>query len=167
MSASDRSPLTSTVPSECWGDAASHYAGRACHESEWAAKLAAAEAKVAALVSKALAAVRGQEAAEARARDLERQRTEADCRFAGRYAEMSGSHCPIGDPCQRCQLAAAEARVAELEAALKEIAVRPCLTGGEVTGDYRTCPELEAPTREHWCAGCIARRALAKGEDRG
>ena len=54
-------------------------------------------------------------AAEARARALERRRTEADCRFAGRYAEMSGSHCPIGDPCQRCQLEAAEARVAELE----------------------------------------------------
>ena len=55
-------------------------------------------------------------AAEARCHDLERQRTEYDCRFVGRYAEMSGSHCPPGGPCQRCQLEAAEARCAELEA---------------------------------------------------
>ena len=25
-----------------------------------------------------------------------------DCRFAGRWAEMSGSHCPAERPCARC-----------------------------------------------------------------
>lgn len=67
-------------------------------------------------------------AAEARCHDLERQRTEYDCRFVGRYAEMSGSHCPFGNPCQRCRLEAAEARCAELEkavAAWADVAMLP------------------------------------------
>ena len=78
----------------------SHYAGCACHEARWQERLAASEA---------------------RCHDLERQRTEADCRFVGRYAEMSGSHCPWGSPCQRCQLEAADARVRALEGALTTI----------------------------------------------
>ncbi len=66
-----------------------------------------------------LARLRALLAAEARVASLERQRSEHDCRFVGKYAEMSGSHCPPGNPCQRCQLEAAEARCAELEAALE------------------------------------------------
>lgn len=56
------------------------------------------------------------DALDARIRVLERRESEYDCRMCGRVAEMSGSHCPIGDPCQRCQLERAERRVAELEA---------------------------------------------------
>ena len=164
MSASDRSPLTSTVPSECWGDAASHYAGCACHESAWAAKLAAAEREArvnadyghtAALRMNRIRQVIG---------DTTRDGFEYS---AAEIARAVLAECDMPMEPELRRLIAAEERIRGLEAALKEIAVRPCLTGGEVTGDYRTCPELGSPTREHWCAGCIARRALAKGEDRG
>jgi hypothetical protein len=36
-----------------------------------------------------------------------------DCRFAGHVAELSGKHCPPGQPCDRCE---AEARVERAEA---------------------------------------------------
>lgn len=48
------------------------------------------------------------ETANERIAKLERQRSEFDCRYAGPYAETSGVHCPMGQPCQSCQLAAAE-----------------------------------------------------------
>lgn len=35
-----------------------------------------------------------------------RGREELDCRFAGPFAELSGSHCPLNRRCQRCQLEA-------------------------------------------------------------
>jgi len=35
---------------------------------------------------------------------LERERAKLDCRYAGRYAEASGSHCPLNAPCLRCRL---------------------------------------------------------------
>ena len=50
------------------------------------------------------------EAAETRVAELERHRTKLDCRFVGRYAETSGSHCPDGEPCQRCELERARER---------------------------------------------------------
>ena len=48
------------------------------------------------------------ETATQRVAKLERQRSEFDCRYAGPYAETSGVHCPLGQPCQSCQLVAAE-----------------------------------------------------------
>lgn len=57
--------------------------------------------------------------AEGEIYSLKRQRTEADCRFTmGNVADFSGSHCPIDNPCQRCELEAAEARVKALEEGL-------------------------------------------------
>jgi hypothetical protein len=50
---------------------------------------------------------------------LQRQRERLDCRYAGQYAEMSGRHCPIGDPCQRCRLERAEVEVERLREALQ------------------------------------------------
>jgi hypothetical protein len=56
---------------------------------------------------------------------LQRQREGFDCRYAGEYAETSGKHCPIGDPCQRCRLDRAEAEVERLTAeAERERAIR-------------------------------------------
>ncbi len=100
-------------------------------------------------------------AAEARCHDLERQRTEHDCRFVGQYAEMSGSHCPPGEPCQRCELEAAEARVRELEAALREIA-RGCEQSLAIRTEGGTM-DLWCPDRwpdGYRCGPCIARRAM-------
>lgn len=34
---------------------------------------------------------------------LRAERSQYDCRFAGRYWEASGSHCPLGSPCARCR----------------------------------------------------------------
>lgn len=43
--------------------------------------------------------------------DVRRSRITMDCRYTmGRVADFSGSHCPPGDPCQRCRLEAAEAK---------------------------------------------------------
>ena len=71
------------------------------------------------LYESALASERAaREAAEARVAELEQHRTKLDCRFVGRYAEMSGSHCPSGEPCQRCELERArEAAEAERDEA--------------------------------------------------
>ena len=50
--------------------------------------------------------------ARARVADLESRLSSLDCRYAGAgVAEVSGSHCPADNPCDRC---AAERRVAEL-----------------------------------------------------
>lgn len=84
---------------DCNSEAASHYAGCSCNEERWRAQLAAAEARaekaeaahagcdaqVRALVSKALAAVRGQEAAESRAEGL-----------AARVEELEAALAKIG-----------------------------------------------------------------------
>lgn len=54
--------------------------------------------------------------AEKRVRVLEKREThDYDCRMVGKVAEMSGSHCPFDDPCQRCQLDRADDRIARLE----------------------------------------------------
>lgn len=52
----------------------------------------------------------GNEAADLRSRvaELEAHRTELDCRYAGKWADSSGSHCPIDGPCMRCRLERAE-----------------------------------------------------------
>jgi hypothetical protein len=92
-------------------------------------------------------------AAEARCAELERHRTKLDCRYVGRYAEMSGSHCPPGDPCERC---AAQARADRYEAALREIEEwSPKLQAEAEAGGYGI---------NLW-RGCsaIARAALAGG----
>lgn len=84
---------------DCKSESASHYAGCPCHEERWREQLAAAEARaekaeaahagcdaqVRALVSKALAAVRGQEAAESRAEGL-----------AARVEELEAALAKIG-----------------------------------------------------------------------
>ena len=71
------------------------------------------------LLIKHLASERAaREKAGARVAELEQHRTKLDCRFVGRYAEMSGSHCPSGEPCQRCELERArEAAEAERDEA--------------------------------------------------
>jgi len=79
------------IPMDCKSESASHYAGCPCHEERWRERLAAAEsraekaeaahagcdAQVRELVSKALRAVRGQEAAESRAASLSRELLDA------------------------------------------------------------------------------------------
>lgn len=57
------------------------------------------------------------EACEAAQRERDeawRSRERLDCRFAGRFVEMSGSHCPLENPCVRCQAESAEAALASL-----------------------------------------------------
>jgi len=54
------------------------------------------------------------------------------------------------------QLTAAEARIRELEGALREIACRPC----EGPPNWPDCPNATSG-RELWCSECIARAALA------
>lgn len=61
------------------------------------------------------AAIQRAEKAEHRERVAQRALSSADCQYAGRVAEMSGSHCPLGEPCDRC---AAERREEKLESAL-------------------------------------------------
>lgn len=60
------------------------------------------------------------DALRARVADLEEHRARLDCRFAGRYAEVSGSHCPADDACQRCRLERAEEDIAIRDAALRD-----------------------------------------------
>ena len=60
-------------------------------------------------------AVERAEKAEHHERVAQDALSSADCRYAGRVVEMGGSHCPIGEPCDRC---AADRRERELEAAL-------------------------------------------------
>lgn len=48
----------------------------------------------------------------AQARDavaVRAERDALDCRYAGRYADISGSHCPLDKPCVRCRAEQAEA----------------------------------------------------------
>lgn len=45
--------------------------------------------------------------------ECQRSREQLDCRFAGKYWEESGSHCPADNPCMRCEL---EARADKAEA---------------------------------------------------
>lgn len=53
---------------------------------------------------------------------LRRWRMEHDCRFTmGKVADISGSHCPLDKPCDRCQSEQASERIGELEGALEEI----------------------------------------------
>ena len=48
---------------------------------------------------------------ELRVKELEAMVESMDCRLVGRVGELSGSHCPLEKPCDRC---VAERRVAEL-----------------------------------------------------
>jgi len=45
--------------------------------------------------------------------EQDRHISSLDCRFAGHFAELSGKHCPPGQPCDRCE---AEAMVERAEA---------------------------------------------------
>lgn len=59
-------------------------------------------------------------AQSARIRELERRIESMDCRYVGRFAEISGSHCPLDEPCDRCQ---AERKLASYESYLDRIAL--------------------------------------------
>ena len=48
----------------------------------------------------------------ARVADLEATRSSLDCRYAGNYTDIDGSHCSISKPCSRCVLTS-EAECAE------------------------------------------------------
>lgn len=59
-----------------------------------------------------------------------------DCRFAGHFAELSGKHCPPGQPCDRCEAEArAERAEAERDAARKMLAECYRLSGADPDGD--------------------------------
>ena len=59
-------------------------------------------------------------AKDAEIAELRKWRTEQDCRYTmGRVADISGSHCPLDDPCERC---AKDAENARLRQALEQIA---------------------------------------------
>lgn len=66
-----------------------------------------------AIYEEAASAIR---ALEAKVSELRAERSEFDCRFAGRHWEASGSHCPTDRPCLRCQ----RDRLAAENAALRE-----------------------------------------------
>ena len=83
-----------------------------------------------------------------------------DCRNAGPFKELSGSHCPLGKPCDRCQWereeAAQAARIAKLEEALERI-------------KGHTCPDMApgTPAPDPRWIHAIARAALAPKEAQG
>ena len=53
--------------------------------------------------------------------EQDRHITSLDCRFAGHVAELSGKHCPPGQPCERCEAESrAERAEAERDAAMDE-----------------------------------------------
>lgn len=53
--------------------------------------------------------------------EQDRHISSLDCRFAGHVAELSGKHCPPGQPCERCEAEArAERAEAERDAAMDE-----------------------------------------------
>jgi len=79
------------------------------------AKVRAGGDTIAALRAALAEEKRAHEETRKRVRSLEAQVTGFDCRFAGKWAEMGGSHCPPGKPCQRCELDAAERRAEEAE----------------------------------------------------
>lgn len=84
-------------------------------------------------------------------RRLRQERSAMDCRYAGRYAETSGSHCPIESPCLRCCAERADAEVARLREALSHISGFDCAES-YVRSECGSCPS------------CIARDALAQKE---
>ena len=57
------------------------------------------------------------EGRDKRIAELERRVSSLDCRYAGKWAETSGCHCPLDAPCARC---ASDRRIAELDSSLKE-----------------------------------------------
>ena len=66
-----------------------------------------------------------------------------DCRNAGPFYEMSGSHCPLGQPCDRCQW--------EREEALLRAALEACIDrlkwvseDSESLGDIESCKPVIA-----------------------
>lgn len=86
---------------------------------------------------------------ENRVAELERRETrDYDCRIVGRVAEFSGSHCPIGEPCQRCQLERAERRVEELERTIEASPYLDAILCAREVGVLRTrVAELEGSVR--------------------
>lgn len=96
------------------------------------AKLAAAEKARDEFYDDAQKFRQREDAALARVRELEAQRSEMDCLYAGKYADTGGSHCPLDKPCDRC---ANEARVAALEVALRQLL--ECVGPGNVESDWR------------------------------
>ena len=50
-------------------------------------------------------------AMQERIKELQAQISTFDCRFAGEYADLSGSHCPIDKPCMRCRNELLQARL--------------------------------------------------------
>ena len=53
---------------------------------------------------------------------LRRELPQLDCRrTGGLVSDLSGKHCPLDDPCQRCRLETAEARAEALEAELERL----------------------------------------------
>ena len=87
---------------------------------------------------------------------LRKHRTEYDCHYTlGDVADISGSHCPLDEPCQRCLLA-------QRTEALQNISEQlPCTEPCEMRPALPNCPECGAWRSEKWCAGCVARAALA------
>ena len=83
---------------------------------------------------------------------LERQRESFDCQYAGQYAEMSGSHCPVSDSCQRCRLERAEAEVERLRAILDRVL------------DANATFEHDGLPREEWDALMLAAEDAVAGD---
>ena len=78
------------------------------------ARVAELEAQVAEIPDLLLIAhMQGAEQAKDQIQALRAQIESLDCRLVGRVAELSGSHCPADNPCDRC---VAERRIAGLEA---------------------------------------------------
>jgi hypothetical protein len=165
--------------------------GLVAAESEWAARLAAAEENV----ETRRGAVRDMDeiakeererrtAAEARAEKAERERdqqvearhaaeraTKRHEAFALRTVEAEPlllvARQTIADQTRELfELHGAESRAAELEAALREIAGGHCDYPREQNDTALTCTDKPAIRRDHWCPSCIARRALAPKEER-
>ena len=77
-----------------------------------------------------------------------------DCRFAGQWAEMSGSHCPAERPCDRCT---AERELADRDARIEALVSQ--LQSEE--DDHRRDVERLTKERDEWREAYA--RALATG----
>lgn len=117
------------------------------------------------------------EGANGRLMELRKWRTEQDCRYTmGDFADISGSHCPIDNPCVRCQHEALQSSLdaAERDAVRYLDAIFKMADDGWLLHGPEGMDEVQTLVHEIACEHPEAKRridsalsASAESEDKG